>query len=39
MELLRFEEERMHFLHPRHSQPANPKQGCGAKSPLHTGTA
>jgi len=32
MELLRFEEERMSFLHPRQGQTADAKPGCGAKS-------
>jgi glycerol-3-phosphate dehydrogenase len=37
MELLRLEEEREQFLHPRHGQPVNPKPGCsGQPSPLHT---
>lgn len=40
MELLRFEEERTSFLHPRHGQPGEAKPGCGGKqSPLHTETA
>ncbi len=37
MELLRLEEERMQFLHPRHGSPAYAKQGCvGKPSPLHS---
>ncbi|HET9839541.1 MAG TPA: glycerol-3-phosphate dehydrogenase/oxidase [Candidatus Angelobacter sp.] len=31
MELLRFEEERTSFLHPRHGQPREAKPGCGAR--------
>jgi glycerol-3-phosphate dehydrogenase len=34
MELLRFEEERAQFLHPRHSQPGDSKPGCGAHAPV-----
>ncbi|HZU30420.1 MAG TPA: glycerol-3-phosphate dehydrogenase/oxidase [Candidatus Angelobacter sp.] len=30
-ELLRFEEERAQFLHPRHSQPVEANPGCGAR--------
>jgi glycerol-3-phosphate dehydrogenase len=37
MELLRLEEEREHFLHPRHGQPVEPKSGCGAHvTPVRT---
>lgn len=40
MELLRFEEERTQFLHPRHGHPADTKPGCGGHpSPLHTESA
>ncbi|HKV91133.1 MAG TPA: glycerol-3-phosphate dehydrogenase/oxidase [Candidatus Angelobacter sp.] len=31
LELLRFEEEREQFLHPRHGQPREAKPGCGAR--------
>lgn len=34
MELLRFEEEREQFLHPRLSQPMDARPGCGTKFPL-----
>jgi glycerol-3-phosphate dehydrogenase len=37
MELLRFEEERAQFLHPRHSQPTDPNPGCGGfPSPMES---
>jgi glycerol-3-phosphate dehydrogenase len=37
MELLRFEEERASFLHPRHGQPRDAKPGCLAnESPIRT---
>jgi glycerol-3-phosphate dehydrogenase len=36
MELLRFEEERTSFLHPRHGQKREAGLGCGKQSPLHT---
>jgi len=37
MELLRFEEERTQFLHPRHGHAAEAKPGCGGHpAPLHT---
>jgi glycerol-3-phosphate dehydrogenase len=40
MELLRLEEEREQFLHPRHGPAVGPKQGCGGRpSPMHTETA
>ena len=40
MELLRLEEERDQFLHPRHGQTTQAKPGCGSQpSPLHTETA
>jgi hypothetical protein len=40
MELLRLEEEREQFLHPRHGQPSSSKPGCGSQpSPIHTETA
>jgi glycerol-3-phosphate dehydrogenase len=39
MELLRLEEERANFLHPRPGQPPNAKPGCGAQSPLQSETA
>jgi glycerol-3-phosphate dehydrogenase len=40
MELLRLEEEREQFLHPRRSPGASSPRGCGAHpSPLHTETA
>jgi glycerol-3-phosphate dehydrogenase len=40
MELLRLEEERDQFLHPRHGQITQAKPGCGSQpSPLHTETA
>ena len=34
MELLRFEEEREQFLHPRHSQPTDAQPGCGTHAPV-----
>jgi glycerol-3-phosphate dehydrogenase len=39
MELLRFEEERAQFLHPRPGQPVNAQPGCGTKFPLQSETA
>ena len=37
MELLRLEEEREQFLHPRHGQPVDPRKGCGVHgSPVRT---
>jgi glycerol-3-phosphate dehydrogenase len=40
MELLRFEEERTHFLHPRNGQPGDSKPGCaGHESPMRTESA
>lgn len=37
MELLRFEEERASFLHPRHGQPRDAKPGClSSESPIRT---
>jgi glycerol-3-phosphate dehydrogenase len=40
LELLRLEEERDQFLHPRHGQVTQAKPGCGSQpSPLHTETA
>ena len=40
IELLRFEEERTQFLHPRHNSPGDSKPGCGAHpSPLESETA
>lgn len=40
LELLRLEEERALFLHPRSGRSVNPKQGCSDRpSPLHTETA
>ena len=40
MELLRLEEERELFLHPRHGQPSSTRPGCGSQpSPIHTETA
>jgi glycerol-3-phosphate dehydrogenase len=39
MELLRFEEERAQFLHPRPGQAVNAKPECGTKYPLQSETA
>ncbi len=40
LELLRLEEEREQFLHPRGGRPANPSRGCGAQaSPMQSETA
>ena len=38
MELLRLEEERAQFLHPRHGQARDAKPGCGKQSQMHTET-